>query len=150
MSQESIREALYQLNQTVNKYLEATRSESCVAETEEQKPNWMAKHAPQFPQQDFDPDFDADAPKYLEPAPEQPEEWDEEEDVDLGWSQIDVDPSTFVTFEAQTPVEPLGIDYWLENTPADRETATDIVEEVKKRHSENWGTKPDWQYGDSV
>jgi hypothetical protein len=101
----------------------------------------MAKHAPQFPQQDFDPDFDADAPKYLEPAPEQPEEWDEEEAVDLGWSQINVDPSTFVTFEAQTPVEPLGIDYWLENTPVDRETATDIVEEVKKRHSENWGTK---------
>lgn len=144
------REALIALNQAINKYLNETSEDVPVVE--------MSKKG-QIDDWAYDPDFDADEPRYLTPPVEQAEnwhvdppeereslcdEWEEEEDVDLGWSRIEVSP--------EFPAVPNGLGYWLDAVPIARtpEESESILEAIERRQSENWSTKPDWQYGDSI
>ena len=52
----------------------------------------------------------------------------------------------------QRHLEPLGLKYWLDAVPVARtpEESESILEAIQRRQSENWSTKPDWQYGDSL
>lgn len=146
------REALIALNQAINKYLN---------ETATSEPERVVEMSIQGDESDWD--IDADEPRYLTPPVEQPEswhvdppeeEWSEEEDVDLGWHQVEIGPETSTNElpPSMKPREPLGLKYWLDAVPVAHtpEESESILEAIKRRQSENWSTKPDWQYGDSI
>jgi len=150
------REALIDLNQAINKYLVATSEDVSVVE--------MSKQGDEC-------DWDCDCEQCQAEAglggagvpTEQPEswhvdppeeEWSEEEDVDLGWHQVEIGPETSTNElpPSMKPREPLGLKYWLDAVPVAHtpEESESILEAIKRRQSENWSTKPDWQYGDSI
>ena len=145
------REALIALNQAINKYLNETS-----------EPERVVEMSIQGDESDWD--IDADEPRYLTPPVEQTEswhvdppeeEWSEEEDVDLGWHQVEIGPETSTNElpPSMKPREPLGLKYWLDAVPVAHtpEESESILEAIKRRQSENWSTKPDWQYGaDSI
>lgn len=122
------------------------------------------------------PTVDVSPPKTHAPVPdaepaeevhdtpvEQQEQWDEEEDMDLGWTQTTVDPSG-----VSVPVHPNGLGYWLNAVPVARtpEECESILEAIQRRQAENWAVSepflpehpstrdyhnlPDWQYGNSL
>jgi len=173
------RQALIELNQAINKYLAATSEPERVVE--------MSKKG-QIDDWAYDPDFDADEPRYLTPPVEKAEswhvdppeeeeslcdEWEEEEDMDLGWHQVEIGPETSTNElpPSMKPREPLGLKYWQAAEPQEYtpEESKRILDEIQRRHSEDWSERvpnlpehpsavdarksanlPDWQYGDSV